>query len=211
MEAEPISSVCRDRLTNKRLIENSFPLETVSKVGSKERYLHGKTAHSLFVWWARRPFSAMRSVILTSLLPLNDSSMTDELELAEELSASIIPSSETTHKTRNLLIEKYGHAPRILDIFGGGGTIAVEAGRIGCEAHSLDINPLAHFIQKSLLEFSQTRADLPELVDKYGKKVLDKLKIETAQLYRRGSSDNPFQQHIAFLWGANYSLLKSFL
>jgi len=143
----------------------------------------------------------MRSVILTSLLPQNSDSMVNELELAEALSTSVVPSPEVVGKTRTMLKEKYGHAPRILDIFGGGGTIALEAGRIGCEAHSLEINPLAHFIQKALLEFSQTRKDMPELVDKYGKKVLDKLKIETAQLYRRGSLGNPFQQNIAFLWG----------
>jgi putative DNA methylase len=50
------------------------------------------------------------------------------------------------------------------DIFGGGGTIALEAGRLGCETFTLDINPLAYFIQKFILEYSQERQDLPELV-----------------------------------------------
>ena len=142
----------------------------------------------------------MRSVILTSLLPLNGESLEEELKLAEDLSSEIIPSQLAIEKTRKLLRQKFGRPPRVLDIFGGGGTIAIEAGRIGCEAHTIDINPLAHFIQKSLLEFSQTRSDLPELTEKYGKKMLDKLKIETEQIYRRGSSGNPFEKHIAFLW-----------
>ena len=193
-----------------RIIEVGFPAGTVSKVGSKERYLHGKTAHSLFVWWARRPFSAMRAVVAASLIPVVDEeSMKDKFNLIEELSGSITLSLETTEKARSLLLKTYGRPPRVLDIFGGGGTIALEAGRLGSEAYTLDINPLAYFIQKYILEYSQGRHDLPELVNKYGKRLLDKLKIETQKLYRRGFSANPFEQHIVSLWGRTVECANS--
>jgi putative DNA methylase len=35
----------------------------------------------------------------------------------------------------------------VLDMFAGGGAIPLEALRLGCEAHALDLNPVAHIIQ----------------------------------------------------------------
>ena len=36
--------------------------------------------------------------------------------------------------------------PRVLDCFAGGGAIPLEASRLGCEVHALDINPVSHLI-----------------------------------------------------------------
>lgn len=192
-----MSSSCNLQPKENRIIESTFPIDGISEIGARERYLHGATAHSLFVWWARRPFTAMRPVILTSLVPIGKNP-NEVLELAIDLSREVIPSGATIKKAKNLLVDEYGRNPRVLDIFGGGGTIALEAGRIGCEAYSIDVNPLAHFVQKSLLEFSQTRGDLPALIQKYGKKVLDELKVETDELYLRNK--DPFIKNVAFLW-----------
>ena len=101
-----------------------------------------------------------------------------------------------------MLLEMYnGSRPRVLDVFGGNGTIALEAGRLGCSVDTLDINPLAFFAQKCLLEYSQVQSNLPELVEKYGKQLLGKLRAETKSLYRRGHAKHPFEQRIVFLWG----------
>lgn len=48
-----------------------------------------------------------------------------------------------------------GEAPRVLDPFAGGGAIPLEALRLGCEAHALDINPVAHLIQLCTLVYPQ--------------------------------------------------------
>src|SRR5207253_3557156 len=48
-----------------------------------------------------------------------------------------------------------GRAPRVLDPFAGGGAIPLEAMRLGCEATAIDINPVAWFILKCTLEYSQ--------------------------------------------------------
>jgi putative DNA methylase len=45
--------------------------------------------------------------------------------------------------------------PRVLDMFAGGGAIPLEALRLGCEAYSLDLNPVAHIIQLCTLEYPQ--------------------------------------------------------
>lgn len=189
-------------LTKRRAIEVAFPIATTSNVGSRERYLHGQTPHSLHVWWARRPFTAMRAVVFSSLAPASTESRGDSFIIAEQLAASVEPPSEIVKKARNVLLKVYdGHAPRVLDIFGGGGTIPLEAARLGCSVATLDINPLACLVQRCILEFSQVHPNLPELVEDYGKRLLHKIKIETQKLYRRDCTRHLFEQRFAFLWG----------
>ncbi len=45
--------------------------------------------------------------------------------------------------------------PRVLDMFAGGGGIPLEALRLGCEAHALDLNPVAHMVQLCTLVYPQ--------------------------------------------------------
>jgi adenine-specific DNA methylase len=51
-----------------------------------------------------------------------------------------------------------GRAPRVLDPFAGGGSIPLEAMRLGCEVTAVDINPVAWFILKCTLEYPQRLA-----------------------------------------------------
>ncbi|MGQ4810178.1 hypothetical protein NKDENANG_03627 [Candidatus Entotheonellaceae bacterium PAL068K] len=46
-------------------------------------------------------------------------------------------------------------SPGVLDPFAGGGAIPLEALRLGCEAHAIDINPVAHLIQLCTLVYPQ--------------------------------------------------------
>lgn len=46
-------------------------------------------------------------------------------------------------------------APRVLDPFTGGGAIPLEALRLGCEAHAIDLNPVAHLIELCTLVYPQ--------------------------------------------------------
>jgi len=48
-----------------------------------------------------------------------------------------------------------GDAPKVLDPFAGGGAIPLEALRLGCEAHAVDLNPVAHLIELCTLVFPQ--------------------------------------------------------
>ncbi|HZZ29150.1 MAG TPA: DUF1156 domain-containing protein [Pirellulales bacterium] len=47
------------------------------------------------------------------------------------------------------------NAPKVLDPFAGGGAIPLEALRLGCEAHAIDLNPVAHLIELCTLVYSQ--------------------------------------------------------
>lgn len=54
-----------------------------------------------------------------------------------------------------------GNPPPILDPFCGGGTIPLEAQRLGLEAHASDLNPVAVLITKALIEIPPKFAGLP--------------------------------------------------
>jgi len=44
---------------------------------------------------------------------------------------------------QQLGIMRFGHTPRVADVFAGGGSIPFEAARIGCDALAADLNPIA--------------------------------------------------------------------
>ena len=53
-------------------------------------------------------------------------------------------------------MEKYcdGKLPAVLDPFSGGGSIPLEANRLGFEAHAADLNPVAVLLNKCNLEIT---------------------------------------------------------
>ena len=48
-----------------------------------------------------------------------------------------------------------GDRPKVLDPFAGGGAIPLEALRLGCEAHAIELNPVAHLIELCTLVYPQ--------------------------------------------------------
>jgi putative DNA methylase len=68
-----------------------------------------------------------------------------------------------------------GRAPRpkVLDLFAGGGAIPLEAARLGCESHAVELNPVAHLIELCTVTFPQQfGAELADDVERWAKKVL---------------------------------------
>lgn len=74
--------------------------------------------------------------------------------------------------------------PKVLDPFAGGGSIPLEALRLGCEAHAIDYNPVAVLILKATLEYPQKYGErLVKDVEKWGKWVLEEARKEIGQFY----------------------------
>lgn len=79
-----------------------------------------------------------------------------------------------------------GRAPRpkILDMFAGGGAIPLEALRLGCETHAVELNPVAHFIELCTVTFPQRYGPaLADDVEKWGRSVLERTYAEVSDLY----------------------------
>jgi len=73
--------------------------------------------------------------------------------------------------------------PLVVDPFAGGGSIPLEALRIGCEAFASDLNPVACLILKVMLEdIPRHGLELAEELRRVGKEIKEKAK-ELAEFY----------------------------
>lgn len=139
----------------KRLIEHRLPLAEVSTESAREKSIRHGHISTLHIWWARRPLAASRAAVFATLVPDTDENY--------ELVKKIVPweavkdgnSADILEARRKVLEANGGVPPKVLDPFGGGGAIPLEALRLGCEVYSMDLNPVAHIIQKATLEFPQ--------------------------------------------------------
>ena len=65
---------------------------------------------------------------------------------------------------RKLLADAYPDGePKVLDCFAGGGSIPLEALRLGCDTIALELNPVAHLIERACLEYPQRYGQLIDL------------------------------------------------
>jgi hypothetical protein len=142
-----------------RLIEADFPLRKVSEESVREKNIRHGHISTLHIWWARRPLAASRTTALAALLPDDPRRREELLALVRDIApweAVSNGNAPQIEKARQLIREAFGgRAPRVLDCFAGGGSIPLEALRLGCETYALDYNPVAVLILKAVLEFPQ--------------------------------------------------------
>ncbi|MGH7496851.1 MAG: DUF1156 domain-containing protein, partial [bacterium] len=184
----------------KKLIEVALPLEEINKQSSREKSIRHGHPSTLHLWWARRPLAACRAVLFSSLvddpgeyLPekeaeverqrlhrlieqlvnwdnINNETLLAQarLEIAHSVARNLnveVPIGEAA--IREFLVEK---APPVLDPFAGGGSIPLEAQRLGLRAYASDLNPVAVLINKALIEIPPKFANRPPVhpVEKSG-------------------------------------------
>lgn len=162
----------------RKLIEVSLPLEAINRESAREKSIRHGHPSTLHLWWARRPLAAARAVLFAQLV--DDPSARPEEFPTEELQRK---ERERLHELierlvvwENIRDEKLfaeahaeilkstdGNPPPILDPFAGGGTIPLEAQRLGLEAHASDLNPVAVLINKALIEIPPKFRDQPPI------------------------------------------------
>jgi putative DNA methylase len=151
----------------RKLIEVALPLETINRESAREKSIRHGHPSTLHLWWARRPLAAARAVLFAQLVddPSShpDRFPTEEAQRVERQRLHGIIERLVVWKNirdQALLAEAHeeilkstgGKPPAILDPFAGGGTIPLEAQRLGLEAHASDLNPVAVLINKALIE-----------------------------------------------------------
>ena len=121
---------------------------------------------------------------------------------------------------RALVKAAYGkELPLVVDPFAGGGSIPLEALRLGCETFASDLNPVACLILKVMLEdIPRHGPELAEELRKVGGKIKREAERELADFYPK---DPDGATPIAYLWartvyceapkcGAEIPLMRSF-
>lgn len=146
---------------DRRLIEDSLPLEIISEQSAREKSIRHGHISTLHIWWARRPLAAMRAAIFASLIPAPKDEK--EREYLHKLIGDIVNWDSVNHgnnarieEARALIRKHYPDAPpKILDPFMGGGSTGLETLRLGAEAHGVELNPVAYLIQLCTLVYPQ--------------------------------------------------------
>jgi adenine-specific DNA methylase len=91
-----------------------------------------------------------------------------------------------------------GTKPLVVDPFAGGGSIPLEALRVGADAFASDINPVAVLLNKVVLEYiPKYGQQLADEVRKWGQWVKEEAEKELAQFYPKDADGST---PIAYLW-----------
>jgi putative DNA methylase len=135
----------------KKLIEVALPLEAINRESAREKSIRHGHPSTLHLWWSRKPLAACRAIIFASYV--DDPSAhperfpTEETQQAErERLFKIIEELVEWENTTNSEIPKAAQdeirkscgdePPPVYDPFCGGGSIPLEAQRLGLEARA---------------------------------------------------------------------------
>jgi putative DNA methylase len=146
----------------KRLIEWNLPLADISEESAREKNIRHGHPSTLHIWWARRPLASSRATAFAALIDDPGEEHPEEREHLMNLIRRTTPwdavkngNSEGIEEARRLIQKQWGHPPRVLDPFAGGGSIPLETLRLGCETYASDYNPVAALIEKATLKWPQ--------------------------------------------------------
>jgi len=106
---------------------------------------------------------------------------------------------EVLRVARELVTTAYdGKVSTVLDPFSGGGSIPLEATRLGCQAIANDYNPVAYLILRATCEFPQRYGQrLVRDVEHWAKWILEGVRQPMGLLYPPGKGGQPV---IGYLW-----------
>lgn len=234
----------------RKLIEVSIPLDEINKQSAREKSIRHGHPSTLHLWWARRPLATARAVLFAQLVD-DPSVRQDEFLAEAREKGYEDPESWAGHRIKQererlfdlitrmvdwdnlsdealfdavrteILKSTNGNPPAILDPFAGGGTIPLEAQRLGLEAHASDLNPVAVLINKALIEIppkfvglepvfpgaAGTRTDWPkatglaEDVRRYGEWMRDEALKRIGHLYPKAKLPGGGEATvIAWIW-----------
>lgn len=154
-------------MIKRKLIEVALPLEAINRESERDTPKRSNHPWRLHFWWARRKLATARAVLFAQLVddpsshpeqfPTFDAQRAERERLhgiVERLVAWENARDENLLKEARAEIfrSSSGAPPAILDPFAGGGSIPLEAQRLGLEAHASDLNPVAVLINKALIE-----------------------------------------------------------
>ena len=197
-------------MDDRRLIEDFLPIQHISKEASREKSLRHGHISTLHLWWARRPLVACRAAVYASLVPADWHAPKNGTEKQKKSLARANATKFLTalckypgdprklEEARQHILEAHrlrtgeDGPPKVLDCFAGGGSIPLEALRLGCEAYALELNPVAYLILLCTVVYPQKFGQpdpatgwkgLAAEVEYWGQWVLERVKQEVGDLY----------------------------
>lgn len=162
----------------RKLIEVALPLPEINDASSYDKMPgigpHPKGIHH---WWARLPLPCARAVLFASVVtdPEDDPAWKDKgaekqdaererlFGIVRKLMGKKLHEQPAVYEEarKEMLRHCDGKLPPVLDPFSGGGSIPLEAARLGFPAHAADLNPVAVLLNKCNLELAPRWAGKP--------------------------------------------------
>ncbi len=163
-------------VSKRKLIEVAPPLNSINKASAREKSIRHGHPSTLHLWWARRPLAACRAVLWASLVddpsahpeqfPTEEEQETERERLFRILEDLVV--WENSNDPNVLAAAKAevercfpDGPPAVLDPFAGGGSIPLEAQRLGLTALVGDLNPVAILINRAMIEIPPRFASQP--------------------------------------------------
>ncbi len=189
---------------DRRAIEETFPILEVSRESVREKNIRRAHISTLHIWWARLPLASCRATNYAALIPvsIDQAKLQDRKKFIAKLARWESSSDRTILDEARVEISNAngGHPPKVLDPFGGGGSIPLESLRLGCDTYTSDYNPVATLVLKAALEYPQRFANNAEHqgsglapdpgtsrllrdLDRWGKWIDDQARKETSKFY----------------------------
>jgi putative DNA methylase len=158
----------------KKLIDVALPLEEINKAANMEKNIHTGLPANLHAWWARKPLGVARAIIFSSLvddpgeyLPEEQAgTKRDELLSIVSRLASIESSNDEellSQAKSEIAKSNSGIMPPFWDPFCGGGSLPLEGLRLGLPSVGSDLNPVAVFITRVLIDLAPKQAFHPPI------------------------------------------------
>ncbi|NSW76332.1 MAG: DUF1156 domain-containing protein [Candidatus Atribacteria bacterium] len=205
----------------KKLIEVALPLLEINEASAYDK-MPGIGAHpkGIHHWWARLPLPVARAVIFASVVddpgehperfPTEEAQNRERERLfgiIRKMMQRNLHEHPEVYREAQVEMMKYceGKMPPFLDPFAGGGSIPLEAARLGFEAYARDLNPVAVLLNICNLEIVPRWQNYPpvnpearkqavqegwhgagglaEDVRYYGRRILERAKRKIGHLY----------------------------
>jgi putative DNA methylase len=167
-----------ENIFQKKLIEVALPLPEINDASAYDKMPgigpHPKGIHH---WWARLPLPTARAVLFASVVtdPSDDPAWRDKGEQEQDAERERLfgiirrMMGKKLHEHPEVYAEAQAEMlkhcedklPPVLDPFSGGGSIPLEAARLGFEAHAADLNPVAVLLNKCNLELAPRWSNHP--------------------------------------------------
>lgn len=142
-------------------------MEAINAASSREKSIRHGHPSTLHLWWARRPLAACRAVLFAQLVddpschpekfPTEEAVDKERKRLFGIIEDLVLWENSTNGEVLKCARDEIrkscnGEVPPVYDPFSGGGSIPLEAQRLGLPAFGSDLNPVAVMIGKAMIE-----------------------------------------------------------
>jgi putative DNA methylase len=204
---------------NTRLIEQIFPVDAISESCKREKSIRQGHISTLQTWWARRPLAVCRSTIFLALLPSIETLKKNKsvkkiltdlypdttdfekamLKFVAEMSDFDNSNNKDLIGKARKIIQLTNKNPSLADTFSGGGSIPLEALRLGLKTYASDLNPIATTGLALALKFA------PGISDEAFKRLQEDIDSIAGAVASMMDKEYDEPEALAYFWARTYT------